>query len=515
MTKNHIGIQVIVVICLLAGAVPLEAADSCDALKLLKLSDTRITAVTSVTPAPTWTLPPEAGAGSSIVVHRPFCRLEGVIEKEIGFELWLPPAANWNGKYLGTGQGGNAGIENYRDMARGVDRGYASASTDTGHKISDQHWVLGDPQRLVNLGYRSNHLLQDVAKKIIASYYSKSAQYSYFIGCSGGGRLGMKEVQQFPQDYDGIITGTPAPEPSIMSIRLLWNAVQLAKNPAGKLTDQDWQLVADAGIKSCDAQAGVMTGFAEDPRSCRVNWESLQCKSDGQNSCLTPAQINLARSIYSPFRDERGKQLDPGMMPGSKPSIAVPGPGGMIGEFAYRDQNWDPLKLNVVDALPRFRKAFPDFDIAETNLKPFKDHGGKIIGYQGWLDPTVLPLNTIAGYEKVQQAMGGEKQTQDFYRLFMVPGMAHCGGGPGANQFGGSGSDAPKVDKDHDLLSALENWVEKGKAPERIIASRVEQGKVVRTHPLCPYPQQARFRGTGSPDDSANFECIMPNHNAH
>ena len=146
----------------------------------------------------------------------------------------------------------------------------------------------------------------------------------------------------------------------------------------------------------------------------------------------------------------------------------------------------------------------------DDNLKPFKKHGGKIIGYQGWLDPTVLPLNTIAGYEAVQRAMGGESQTRDFYRLFMVPGMAHCGGGPGANQFGGSGSDAPVVDADHDLLSALENWVEKGKAPNRVIASKVEGGKVVGIHPLCPYPEQARYRGTGSLDDASNFQCLRP-----
>lgn len=179
----------------------------------------------------------------------------------------------------------------------------------------------------------------------------------------------------------------------------------------------------------------------------------------------------------------------------------------MIGEMVYRDANWDPLTLRIADALPGLQKAFPDFDIAITNLRPFKEHGGKIIGYQGWLDPTVLPLNTVNGYEAVEKAMGGDAQTQDFYRLFMVPGMAHCGGGPGANQFGGSGSDAPMVDAGHDLLSALEDWVEKGNAPDHIVASRIEQGKPVRSHPLCRYPEQAVYRGTGSTEDAASFEC--------
>lgn len=500
------------VLLLIAGALPLMAADVCEPLKVLRLPDVRISAVTSISPTPTWTLPAR-GAASPITVSKPFCRVEGVIEKEIGFEVWLPPAADWNGKYLGTGQGGNAGIENYRDMARGVERGYAAASTDTGHKITDVHWILGDPQRIVNLGYRSNHLLQDTAKKIISTYYGKPARYSYFIGCSGGGRLGMKEVQQFPDDYDGIITGTPAPMPSIMQTRILWQSVELLKNQSVKMTDADWQLVANAGVKACDARDGVTDGVAEDPRNCQVDWASLQCKAEGQSGCLSASQIKLAQSIYAPFRDENGKQLDPGLMPGSKPTISIPGPGGMIGEMVYRDSNWDPLTLRIGDAVPGLQRAFPDFDIAVTNLKPFKKHGGKIIGYQGWLDPTVLPLNTVRGYEAVEDTMGGQAQTQDFYRLFMVPGMAHCGGGPGANQFGGSGSDAPLIDADHDLLSALDNWVEKDKAPERIIASRVENGKVVRTHPLCKYPEQARYRGTGSPDDAANFECEHPSIN--
>jgi len=488
-----------------SAALPLTAAATCSSLNSLKITDLRVTALTPVAPAPSWTLPRVRG----VTVSKPFCRVEGIIEKEIGFEIWLPPAADWNERFLETGQGGNAGIEDYRDMARGVNRGYASASTDTGHKIEDTHWVLGDPQRLVNLGYRSDHLLHDVAKKIIAAYYGKAARYSYFIGCSGGGRLGMKEVQQFPDDFDGIITGTPAPVPSIMTVRILWQGVQLLKNPSVKISEDDWQMVARAGVEDCDAADGVHDGVAEDPRKCHTDWDGLKCKAASQTHCLNADQIALAQSIYAPFRDETGKQLDPGPMPGAKPTIAKAETGGMIGEMVYRDSNWDPMTLRIADAIPGLQKAFPDFDIAVTDLSPFKKHGGKIIGYQGWLDPTVLPLNTVHGYEAVQAAMGGREKTQDFYRLFMVPGMAHCGGGPGANEFGGSGADAPVVDAQHDLLSALEAWVEKGHAPESVIASRVEQGKTLRTHPLCAYPKEARYRGTGTTDDAANYECAV------
>ncbi len=315
-------IRAFTALCLFALAFPLSAADSCAPLGSLHLADTRIIAATSITPAPMWTLP--AGGGSPITVSKPFCRVEGVIETEIGFEVWLPPAANWNGKYLGTGQGGNAGIENYHDMARGVQRGYATASTDTGHKIKDTHWVLGDPQRLVNLGYRSNHLLQNAAKKIIAAYYSTPPRYSYFIGCSGGGRLGMKEVQQFPNDYDGVITGTPAPVPSIMTTRILWQGVQLLKEPSVKMTDADWQLVADAGVKACDARDGV----AENPRMCHVAWESLQCKGDAAKR-LPERGANQAwrRPSMRPSGTRAAGSSIPGLCPAPNPRSKFPAPG--------------------------------------------------------------------------------------------------------------------------------------------------------------------------------------------
>jgi feruloyl esterase len=299
-----------------------------------------------------------------------------------------------------------------------------------------------------------------------------------------------------------------------MPVRILWQGVQLLRNPSVKMTEDDWQMVSRAGVKNCDAADGVSDSVAENPRSCHIDWDGLECNAGTQIHCLNAEQIALAQSIYAPLRDETGAQLDPGPMPGAKPAIAKVEIGGMIGEMVYRDAKWDPMTLRTADAVPGLQKSFPDFDIAVTDLSPFKKHGGRIIGYQGWLDPVVLPLNTVHGYDAVQAAMGGREKTQDFYRLFMVPGMAHCGGGPGANEFGGSGADAPVVDAQHDLLSALELWVEKGQAPESITASRVEQGKTIRTHPLCAYPKEARYRGTGSADDATNFTCaVPPDHN--
>jgi feruloyl esterase len=495
--------RVILLLLLSAGLAGRAVAAPCENLGSISLADTKIVSATTVTPNPEWQVPGVAKA----TVKKQFCRVQGVIEKEIEFEVWLPQPAVWNGKYLGAGTGGTAGIPNYLDMARGVDRGYATAGTDAGHKITDTHWALEDPDRLVNLGQRSNHLLQERAKKIIAAYYMQAPKYSYFIGCSGGGRMAMKEAQQYPDDYDGIIAGTPAPVPSIMSVRNQWVGLELAKASPVKLTDDDWQLVVAAGLKSCKPAA--VDGVAEDPRSCQFDLSKLQCDGDQHEGCLSAEKVKLVTAIYGPLRDENGKQLDSGMVPGTRlerigPSTA----GGFIGEVAHHDPNWDGTQLRIVDDLPGFQKAFPDWDINNPDLRPFKSHHSKLIGYQGWVDPIVLPMNTIHGYETVIKVMGGESNTEDFYRLFMVPGMSHCGGGPGANQFGGSGADAPIIDPEHDLLSALAAWVEKGQAPERIIASRVEDGQVVRTHPLCPYPEKAQYMGAGSTGDASNWQCV-------
>ena len=499
--------RVVFLLILCTGFAYRAAAASCEDLTNLSLADTKIVSATAVTPDPEWKVPGAAGPFSA-TVKKQFCRVQGVIEKEIDFEVWLPQLAEWNGRYLGAGTGGTAGIPNYGDMSRGLNRGFAVAGTDAGHKITDQHWALEDSQRLVNLGQRSNHLLQEKAKAIITAYYMQAAKYSYFIGCSGGGRMAMKEAQMYPDDYDGIIAGTPAPVPSIMSIRNQWEALQLAKAAPVKLTEADWQLVAEAGTKACVPAA--IDGVAEDPRKCHLDLSKIECHGAQHEGCLSSEQLDLVKTIYGPLRDEAGKQLDPGMLPGSKlERIGASTSAGLIGDIVHPDAKWDSGQLRIVDDLPGFQKAFPDWDINDPDLRPFKRHNGKLIGYQGWVDPIVLPLNTINGYESVIKVMGSEAKTEDFYRLFMVPGMSHCGGGPGANQFGGSaGADPPVVDARHDLLSALVTWVEQGKAPDVIVASRVQEGKVVSTHPLCPYPQEAHFEGAGSATDASDWKCV-------
>jgi feruloyl esterase len=490
---------------LMAQAQPAGAVDACGAIRNAALPDVRITAATTVAAQPAWS----PGPGRPFAVARPFCRVEGVIEKEIGFEVWLPQASDWNGKLLGAGVGGDAGTFNYQDLPRAVARGYAAATTDSGHKASDTVWMLGDPQRLVNFELRAHHRLAEVAKALIERNYARPARYSYFIGCSGGGRQGLKEMQRFPGDYDGIIAGAPGPDTAEMTARRMWE-INIRDANAGVMSREQWQFVADSAVQQCDAADGVKDGVAEDPRLCRFDPARLACVPGQSTQCLNPAQVKLAQAIYAPLRDEEGRTLDDGLLPGvvvdSGRSRLAP---ATFGQAIRRKADWDGKDFNLSRDLPAIGRVMPELRADDPNLAAFRARGGKAILYQGWLDPAVAARMTLAYFEAVQKAMG-PAQAESFLRLYMVPGMLHCGGGSGTDRFGGGGADAPVVDARHDLLSALEDWVEHGRPPQAILASRVENGQVVRTRPLCPAPAMARYTGSGSTDEAANFRCVPP-----
>ena len=438
-------------------------------------------------------------------IEQPFCRVQGTIETEIGFELWLPEKARWNGKLLGAGVGGDAGTFNYNDLARGVLRGYAAATTDTGHKASDTNWMLGDPMRLTNFELRGNHLLAEQAKKLVAGYYQSAVVHSYFIGCSGGGRQALKEMQRFPGDYDGIIAGAPGPKTPEMTTRRMWE-ITLRDSRPGLMSAADWKLIADAGVKACDAADGVSDGVAEDPRACRFDLATLTCRAGQTQGCLSSEQVTFARTFYDPMRDNRGRAIDDGLLPGvlvdSGRSRLAP---ATFGQAIRRRADWNGEDFDITKDLAAIDKAMPELRADETDLAAFRGRKGKTIIYQGWMDPAVASKMTIGYYEDVAKRMSN---APDVIRLFMAPGMLHCSGGAGPDLFGGSGSDAPIVDKDHDLLSALEHWVERGQAPDQVVASKVTDGKVVRTRPLCAYPKIAKYKGTGSTDDAASFSCV-------
>lgn len=477
----------------------------------LRLPDVRITAA-SVIGSGSGFSPPVVNAGSP---ERDFCRVQGVIETEIGFELWLPARATWNGKLLTGGVGGQAGTYNYRELVRGVRRGYASASTDTGHQQSDRHWLLGDPMRATNYAHRANHLLAVKGKAIIAAYYGAPARHAYFVGCSGGGRQALTEAQRYPDDYDGIIAGAPGVNTPAMSARRLW---EMREHSAarGVMTPSAWQLVARAGAAACAASEGSADGLVNNPAACRFRIASLRCKPGETQGCLSEAQVAIAERLHAPLHDEDGKRIDNGLLPGVRvrpeplPEPFTPGAPylavALFGDGVHRDPNWDARNFRIARDLPAIDRVMP-LHADNPDLSAFHARGGKLIVYQGWADSLVPAQPTLQYLLDVERVMGGRERTAQFMRLFMVPGMDHCVGGDVPDRFGGAGGDAPQVDAEHDLLSALEAWVERGQAPSRIIASQLDDTRVVRTRPLCAYPRQAAYRGVGPLHEAASFDC--------
>ncbi|MCR5879818.1 tannase/feruloyl esterase family alpha/beta hydrolase [Phenylobacterium sp. J367] len=433
-----------------------------------------------------------------------------MIETEIGFELWLPARGAWNGKFLGAGVGGDAGTFNFQDLPRGVNRGYAAASTDTGHKNTDVNWMLGDPQRLTNYELRANHLLAVKAKALVQTYYGQRPRWSYFIGCSGGGRQGLKEMQRFPTDYDGIISGAGGPKTPEMTARRMWEILQRDSRP-GLMSPADWRLVSTAGVQACDGLDGVVDGVAEDPRRCRFDVADLTCKGEKTDACLTPEQVSFAKGFYAPLRDEDGRRIDEGLLPGvlvdsGRSQLAL----GTFGRAIRKRSDWNGEGFHLRDDLAAIDRVMPELRADDPDVSAFARRGGKAILYTGWMDGAVAARMVTGYYDDLVAEAGGEAKAATFSRLYMLPGVFHCAGGPGPDQIGGSGGDAPIPDPRHDLLSALEAWVEKGQAPREIVASKLEAGRVVRTRPLCPYPLLARYKGTGSTDEAANFACVRP-----
>jgi feruloyl esterase len=489
------------------------AAD-CETLASIQVANVRVNLATAIRPEPAWQSPPNFTTGNqSVAVTASFCRVQAVIEKEIEFELWLPPAPAWNGRYLAVGNGGDAGFINYQDLARGVSRGFASASTDTGHKRSEANWGLGHPERVENFGHRAHHLLAETAKRIIELYYAKPATHSYFMGCSGGGAQGLMEAQRYPNDYDGIMAGAGGVGMLPLSTRMLWTALAQEKDPAQRLSETQWQAVMNAVLAKCDAGDGVNDGVVEHPASCHFDPMSMQCtQGSDAATCLTPVQVQTVRLANAPLRDSQQRQIDMGFPAGVRYSPVarqINIAGTLFGDWTYQDPKWDVRTFSLDRDVPAARQRLPYLEFSDPDLQAFQKAGGKLLAYHGWLDPTVPPGLTIQFYEAATRKLG--RKSSDTFRLFMAPGMDHCSRGTGPENFGQAfRGDAPMVDADHDLLTALLAWVEDNRTPNRIIASRLSDGKVDRTRPLCPYPQQARYQGVGSTDDAKNFTCQRP-----
>jgi feruloyl esterase len=387
-------------------------------------------------------------------------------------------------------------------MTQALDGGYATSSTDTGHEGGSASFALGHPEKLIDYAYRSEHEMTLAAKAIIAAFYGKGPRLSYWNGCSAGGKQALKEAQRYPQDFDGIIAGAPASSWTGRAAQSLWVAQAVHKDEASYIPPAKFALIHRAVLAACDSLDGVEDGVLEDPRRCSFDPKVLDCKGADGPECLTVPQVEAARKIYSPSINPRTKKvLYPGLERGSELGWATWGGAQPlsigIDYFKYvvfENPNWDFRTLDFDADIARAEK----FDGArinatDPNLRPFFAHGGKLIQYHGWNDPQISPGNSVDYYNSVLDSLGGAGKVQGAYRLFMVPGMGHCGGGEGTSTF--------------DMVTALEQWVEEKKPPTRIIASRNRDGKVDRTRPLCPYPQVAVYDGTGNTHDAANFAC--------
>lgn len=448
----------------------------------------------------------------------------------INFEVWIPPAAEWNRDFEGVGNGGYTGAIQYTELAEALKRGFAAASTDTGHTGADLSFAAGHAEKIVDWGYRAIHIMTESAKLIIRDYSGALPKHSYFMGCSTGGHQALSEVQRFPADYDGVVAGDPGNNRVHLNVGFLWAfAATHDANGNRILPTSKLPLLNKAALAACDAADGVPDGIISNPQACHFDPSVLLCKEDENDQCLTSPQVAAVRKVYAgPKNPRTGEQIIAGYSPGSESPAGDDWAGGwkmymterkepMRLDFwrywVFNDPKWDWRTFDFERDVAHADAKLAAVNATSPDLNAFRSHGGKILMYSGWADPVGPPLDAIDYYKRVEEAAGGQQKTQSFFRLFMVPGMAHCGGGPGPNVFGGYGPSAPAspeitIDPQHDVLRALVQWVEKGAAPDYIIASHVSDGRIDRTRPLCPYPEVAHWNGSGGTDEAKNFTCV-------
>jgi feruloyl esterase len=475
---------------------PAATSASCEQLASLTLPNAAVTAARAH-PAGEFT------SGRTFQVPA-FCRVmvtaTPTSDSDIKVEVWLPDA--WNGKLLGVDNGGFSGAINYAALAGALAKGYAGVSTDTGHTGDQMEFGIGHPEKIVDWAYRSVHEMTTIAKRVVERATGRAPARSYFAGCSTGGQQALSEAQRYPADYDGIVAGAPGNNRINLIYGFLssWLATHDADGTPilrrGKLP-----ALAKAAVAACDAGDGLEDGLISDPRTCRFDPSVLACRGDETEECLTPRQIDAVKKVYAGARKADGQQLYPGLLPGSEAGWGTyitdpkePVRIGLFRSWVFQDPSWEPRSFDWDKDVATVNAKYPFLNAIATDYRAFQSRGGKLIMYTGLADPVVSPSDTFAYYESVVNAMGGADATRSFFRFFPAPGMAHCGGGAGPNTF--------------DALAALEAWVERGTAPDAIPAAHTTNGRVDRTRPLCAYPAVARYNGTGSIDDAANFSCV-------
>jgi len=476
---------------------------------------------------------PQGGMIGATRIAVPFCRVIGVAtptsDSHIGFEVWLPPVASWNGKFQGIGSGGSAGAISVSQMEGALSAGYATMSTDNGHRTdtsqknggSEQTWALGHPEKMVDFAYRALHVSTVAAKQVVKNFYGRSSLKAYFVACSQGGHHALMEASRFPADYDGMVAGAPAWHWANQMVNATWNSVAGLKDPSA-LTEKSAAILNQAVIKACDRLDGVEDGLISDPRRCQFDPATLLCKTDAQD-CLTQVQIDAANRIYQGAHRSDGTAIFQGFPRGSERDwwrmFAGETPGGSAWHFwrysVFQDLNFQNVNFDFDRDTDRGLGArHAGMTVAEIyNVKPdlsaYRARGGKLIIYHGWADNQVTPFATLDFYSRIR-AREGQAGTDGFLRLFMMPGLGHCQGGPGPGNIGGA-SPALSHDPEHDVVAALDQWVLRRKAPGMLIAAHLDQSKTPDlTRPLCAYPREARYTGTGDIRDAKNFTCETP-----
>jgi tannase/feruloyl esterase len=505
------------------GAAP-AAVDMCASLmgnaSLHALPNTTITSATTVS----GTFAPPGGEGAQPIQGLPsFCRVTATLKpspvSDVKIEVWMP-TEGWNGKLEGQGNGGLAGTISYGALAPAIQSGYASASTDTGHVASDTTW-LPNLEKEKDYGYRAIHGMTVAAKAIVQGFYGSPSKRSYFNGCSTGGGQAFAEVQLYPDDYDGVVAGAPQDFPTHLRAADIWEFQALTNDPANHLPKTTLAMVTAAVLNQCGGREAAADGFlSSDPRSCRFDPEQLLCK-DGQHAatCLTAPQVKAVQTIYAGYVDAHTKrQIWPGELRGTEAPMGTGAIGwqisGMNGPMPFagaaqfysigvlEEPSADYHTMDVDRAVGIAEKKFPFLDHTSTDIEAFRRRGKKLLMYHGLSDPLISPLNTLDYYGSVVETVQNKRhldqaaalaETEKSVRVFLVPGMGHCGGGPGVSSF--------------DAVGAVDQWVEHGTAPEKIVASHLTNGAPAFSRPLCPYPQEAEYSGVGSRADAGNWIC--------
>ena len=464
--------------------------------------------VTSATVSPAGVFQPSAGTATgarALEIPQPFCRVALVLrpssDSEIHVEVWLPETG-WNGRFQAVGNGAFNGAINYAAMAAALRRGYATASTDTGHVGGGAAWALGHPDKVIDFGWRAVHQMVVAAKRIAAAYYQSPPRFSYWNGCSAGGRQGLKAIQRFPEDFDGVVAGAPGLDWTGRAAQANRVAKALDEDPGARLTAADRRLLHDEVLAACDARDGVKDGVLESPADCTFDPATVACPRANAGACLAAAKVETARSIYASRANPASGRAIPGLAPGSElgwtdlgwTSSARATGLDQFRFLVFADPNWTLRQFDFDrDIVLAEARDGGTINALDPDIAPFFRRGGKLLHYHGWSDPQISPLISTQYFGRVAATVGGPEALSGSYRLFMAPGMGHCSGGDGPNRF--------------DALAALEQWVESGRPPDAIVASRTAGAVVDRTRPLCPYPQVAVYSGSGSTDDARNFAC--------